>query len=78
MRSAAAIYDEIASLTPSFGGLSHARLDAGEDLAWPCPTKDHPGTPILHVGKFSRGLGWFYPARYRPSRRAARRGLPPS
>ena len=65
--SAAAIYDEIASLTPSFGGLSHARLDAGEDLAWPCPTKDHPGTPILHVGKFSRGLGWFYPARYRPS-----------
>ena len=25
------------------------------------------GTPILHVGKFTRGLGWFYPAEYVPS-----------
>lgn len=29
--------------------------------------KDHPGTPIMHVGKFARGLGWFYPAEYVPS-----------
>ncbi|NCE65339.1 formate dehydrogenase subunit alpha [Pseudoflavonifractor sp. 524-17] len=65
--TAAEIYDEIASVTPSFGGMSHARLDAGEYLQWPCPSKDHPGTPILHVGKFSRGLGWFYPAEYVPS-----------
>ncbi|MGI6011080.1 MAG: formate dehydrogenase subunit alpha [Ruminococcus sp.] len=63
----AQIMDEIASVTPSFGGISHARLDAGETLQWPCPTKDHPGTPILHVGKFTRGLGWFYPAEYVPS-----------
>ena len=34
---------------------------------WPCTSKDHPGTPIMHVGKFSRGLGWFYPAKYVPS-----------
>lgn len=65
--TSAQIMDEIASVTPSFGGISHARLDAGESLQWPCPTKDHPGTPILHVGKFSRGLGWFYPAEYVPS-----------
>ncbi|MGI6007836.1 MAG: formate dehydrogenase subunit alpha [Ruminococcus sp.] len=63
----AQIMDEIASVTPSFGGISHARLDAGETLQWPCPTKDHPGTPIMHVGKFTRGLGWFYPAEYVPS-----------
>lgn len=63
----AQVMDEIASLTPSFGGISHARLDAGETLQWPCPTKEHPGTPIMHVGKFSRGLGWFYPAEYVPS-----------
>lgn len=61
------IMDEIASVTPIFGGISHRRLDKGESIQWPCPDKNHPGTPILHVGKFSRGLGWFYPAEYRPS-----------
>ena len=69
--TSAEIMDEIASVTPSFGGISHARLDSeevgGKGLQWPCPTKDHPGTPIMHVGKFSRGLGWFYPAEYVPS-----------
>lgn len=61
------IMDEIASLTPSFAGISHKRLDAGETLHWPCLHSEHPGTPILHVDKFSRGLGWFYPAEYVPS-----------
>ena len=69
--TSAEIMDEIASVTPSFGGISHARLDSeevgGKGLQWPCPTKEHPGTPIMHVGKFSRGLGWFYPAEYVPS-----------
>lgn len=67
----AEIMDEIASVTPSFAGISHARLDSeeigGRGLQWPCTGPDHPGTPILHVGKFSRGLGKFYPARYIPS-----------
>ncbi|MCR5108398.1 MAG: formate dehydrogenase subunit alpha [Lachnospiraceae bacterium] len=61
------IMDEISRLVPSFGGISFKRLDNGESLQWPCPSKDHPGTPILHVGKFSRGLGWFYPAEYKES-----------
>ncbi len=65
--TAAEIMDEIAALTPSFGGISHARLDAGAGLQWPCTDKKHPGTPIMHVGKFSRGLGWFYPGEYTPS-----------
>jgi formate dehydrogenase major subunit len=67
--TAAEIFDEMAELTPSFHGMSHARLDAtdGKYLQWPCPDKDHPGTPIMHVGKFSRGLGWFYPAEYVPA-----------
>ena len=69
--TSAQIMDEIASLTPSFAGISHERLDseevAGQGLQWPCTSKDHPGTPIMHVGKFSRGLGWFYPAKYVPS-----------
>ena len=67
----AQIQDEIASVTPSFGGITHERLDsaevAGKGLQWPCTGKDHPGTPIMHVGKFSRGLGYFWPAEYQPS-----------
>lgn len=67
--TAAEIFDEMAALTPSFSGMSHERLDHtdGQYLQWPCPTKDHPGTPIMHVGKFSRGLGWFYPTVYVPA-----------
>ena len=65
--TSAEIMDEVASLTPSFAGISHKRLDEVGSLQWPCPSKDHPGTPILHVGKFARGLGYFYPAEYVPS-----------
>ncbi len=56
------IMAEIAALTPSYGGISHQRLDAGETLCWPCPNADHPGTPILHIGKFTRGKGNLIPA----------------
>lgn len=67
----AEIMDEIASLTPSFAGISHARLDSaevgGRGLQWPCTAPDHPGTPIMHVGKFTRGLGAFSTAAYKPS-----------
>lgn len=62
-----AIMDEIASLTPSFAGISHNRIAEQGAPQWPCPSPDHPGTPILHVGKFSRGLGYFYPTEYKPS-----------
>lgn len=65
--TASEIMEEIASVTPSFAGISYERLDAGESLQWPCTGKSHNGTPIMHVGKFSRGLGWFFPAEYRPS-----------
>lgn len=69
--SAAEIMEEIASVTPSFGGISHARLDSeelgGKGLQWPCPSPFHPGTKIMHVGKFARGLGLFRPAAYTPS-----------
>jgi formate dehydrogenase alpha subunit len=56
--SAAEVFDEIAQLTPSYGGMSHQRLENG-GIQWPCPTSDHPGTPILHAGKFARGKGLF-------------------
>ncbi len=70
----AQVMDEIAGLTPSMAGMSHARLDsaevAGRGLQWPCTGPDHPGTPILHVGNFSRGVGRYSTAPYVPSAEA--------
>jgi formate dehydrogenase alpha subunit len=63
--SPAAVFDELASVTPQYAGMSHARLESG-GLQWPCPSPDHPGTPVLHVGKFARGKGLFSPLEYRP------------
>ncbi|MDF2569179.1 MAG: formate dehydrogenase, alpha subunit [Sporomusa sp.] len=62
--SAQEIYDEMRKLTPSYAGISYERLEKG-GLQWPCPTEGHPGTPVLHVGKFNRGLGKFSSVEYR-------------
>ena len=59
------IMDELANLAPSYGGISYRRLESC-GLQWPCPTQDHPGTPILHMSRFSCGLGRFTPLKYRP------------
>lgn len=61
---ASAVWDEIAALTPSMAGISYGRLESG-GLQWPCPAPDHPGTPILHKEKFTRGLGRFTPLTFR-------------
>jgi len=63
----AEIFDEIARLTPSYGGMSYARLESG-GLQWPCPTPDHPGTRYLHEGKFTRGRGLFHPIVFQPQK----------
>jgi formate dehydrogenase alpha subunit len=60
------IMEEIASLTPSYGGINYNRLETC-GIHWPCPTEDHPGTPILHMTRFACGLGRFMPLAYRPS-----------
>ncbi|RJP71878.1 MAG: formate dehydrogenase subunit alpha [Candidatus Abyssobacteria bacterium SURF_17] len=64
--SAEDIFKEIAQLTPQYAGMSYERLEDG-GLQWPCPTKDHPGTPTLHIGRFSRGKGRFMPLEYKAS-----------
>ena len=63
--STAQIMEEIAGLTPIYGGISHDRLQ-GFGLQWPCPDKGHPGTPYLHKEMFSRGRGLFNPVEYIP------------
>ncbi len=57
---------EIAALTPSYAGVTHERLERGERLQWPVKGLDHPGTPILHVNQFTRGLGKFMPIEHIP------------
>ncbi|MBN1958681.1 MAG: formate dehydrogenase subunit alpha [Desulfuromonadales bacterium] len=64
--SPAEIMEEIARLTPSYGGATYARLEQGESLQWPCPEPEHPGTAILHRDQCTRGKGRFSPTRYRP------------
>jgi len=58
-----AIMEEMNIVTPSYAGISYSRLENGS-LHWPCPAPDHPGTPILHVDKFTRGLGHFHAIEY--------------
>jgi len=64
---AAAIQDEIAQLTPIYGGITYDRLEEGS-LQWPCRDHDDPGTPYLHKDSFSRGLGKFHPVEFIPPR----------
>ena len=60
------IMEEIAALAPNYGGVCYERLERGEQLHWPVPTLDHPGTPILHIGKFTRGRGKFHVVEHLP------------
>ena len=53
------IFNELASVTPSYAGISYPRIEH-EGLHWPCPTPEHPGTPILHGAQFTRGKGMFH------------------
>jgi formate dehydrogenase alpha subunit len=62
----AEIMTEVASLTPTYRGITYERIEQGE-VQWPCPSEEHPGTPILHTAAFTRGKGKFMPLEYRPS-----------
>ena len=59
-----AVMQEIARVTPSYGGITYERLE-GDGLQWPCPNEEHPGTPFLHLHQFARGKGLFHAIEYR-------------
>jgi formate dehydrogenase major subunit len=61
------IMDEIARLTPTFKGVSFARLDALGSIQWPCDDAHPEGTPTMHVGEFVRGKGKFLVTEYVPT-----------
>ena len=67
-KSAKEIFEEIAKVTPSYAGMTYERLNRPEALHWPCPSADHPGTPILHKEKFAHpdGLGQFFACAWKP------------
>jgi len=58
------IMNEIASVTPIYGGISFDRIDE-VGLQWPCADQAHPGTVFLHEGEFKRGKGKFHPTPFR-------------
>lgn len=53
---AAEIFDEIAQAAPMMRGISYERIER-EGIQWPCPDKDHPGTPTLFLDKFNTQSG---------------------
>ncbi|HLB24839.1 MAG TPA: formate dehydrogenase subunit alpha, partial [Nitrospirota bacterium] len=59
------IFREMAALTPQYAGIGYGRIEQEGGLQWPCPTPEHPGTPILHTEKFTRGLGKFHAVEFR-------------
>jgi len=64
-QSAVQIMEEIASLTPIYGGVRFDRLDH-DGLLWPCPDVSHPGTSFLYQNGFARGRGKFHAVGYIP------------
>jgi len=58
------IMDEIARLTPTFAGVSYARLDKMGSLQWPVNDLAPDGTPTMHMDEFVRGKGRFIITQY--------------
>ncbi|MBL8938175.1 MAG: molybdopterin-dependent oxidoreductase, partial [Archangium sp.] len=61
------VMDEIARLTPTFAGVSYAKLDQLGSVQWPCNEKAPLGTPIMHVDRFVRGKGRFMLTEFIPT-----------
>ena len=74
--NAAQIMDEIAAVTPTFAGVSFAKLDEVGSVQWPCNDNAPEGTPIMHVEKFVRGEGQFITTPYVPTDEKSTRKFP--
>ncbi len=63
-KHASEIMDEVASLTPTFKGVSFKKLDALGSIQWPCNDEAPQGTPTMHIDEFVRGKGKFFVTQY--------------
>ena len=61
------IMDEIASLTPTFHGVTFKKIEQLGSVQWPCNDAAPEGTPIMHIDKFVRGKGKFFITKYVPT-----------
>ncbi len=61
------IMDEIARTTPSFAGVTYARLEELGSVQWPCNEAAPTGTPTMHIERFARGRGQFIITEYVPT-----------
>ncbi len=52
------IFNELCKVSPIYNGLHWDRVEKGE-YQWPVPSKNHPGTSILHKDVFSKGKADF-------------------
>ena len=74
--SSSQIMDEIARTTPTFAGVSFAKLDEVGSVQWPCNEAAPLGTPIMHVGRFVRGKGRFVETPFIPTDERTNRRYP--
>ncbi|EHR53325.1 formate dehydrogenase, alpha subunit, archaeal-type [Saccharomonospora marina XMU15] len=74
--NAGEIMDEIASVTPTFAGVSFAKLDKLGSVQWPCNDAAPEGTPVMHVDEFVRGKGRFMQTPFVPTRERSNRKYP--
>ena len=72
----AQIMDEIAATTPTFSGVSFAKLDELGSIQWPCNEENPAGTPVMHVEHFVRGEGRFMETPFVPTDERASRKFP--
>jgi len=70
------IMDEIARLTPTFTGVSYAKLDRMGSIQWPCNDEAPEGTPIMHEDAFVRGKGRFMVTEFIPTEERTSRKRP--
>jgi len=67
-KTAKDVWDDMRAVTPGQFGVTYEKMEKPESVHWPCPTIEHPGTPILHIGKFSAadGKGTMFGLEYKP------------
>lgn len=70
------IMDEIASLAPTFTGVSYEKLEQLGSIQWPCNDANPDGTPTMHTLDFPIGKGRFAVTEYLATEERASRRFP--
>ncbi|MBI3743101.1 MAG: molybdopterin-dependent oxidoreductase [Chloroflexi bacterium] len=55
------VLEEAQRIATGYAGISYPRLDQAGGVQVPCPSADHPGTPVVHADRFPHGLGRLQP-----------------